>query len=105
MKLSYYLFFALQMAIGALSTQAYAQQQAAGGTIRFQGQIVEPVCGINTADRQLTVTCVRDGQAQTYHRALGTSYPQEINSALFEKTSLQYLDAQRTLGIYTVRYR
>lgn len=105
MKLSSYLICSVQAAVAAFSINALAGQEATGGVIHFHGQIVESPCDVSNTTHNINVSCLRYGKVRTFHRALNSTSQQEINNELFEKTSLHYLDPERTLAIYTIEYR
>ncbi|WES70133.1 type 1 fimbrial protein [Superficieibacter sp. HKU1] len=103
MKLSFYVLLGV-MAAG-ISADAVAGDRTTGGVIHFQGQIVEPPCEVTNTSRDIAVTCQREGKTWTLHRALGNAPQQEIVHDLFDATSLEYLNPQRTLAVYTLQYR
>lgn len=105
MKLSYYALFGVQAVMAAFSINAFAAKEVASGVIHFHGEIVESPCDVNNTSNNINVTCLRDGRTRTFHRALNTPREHEITSDLFEKTSLEYLNPERTLGVYTIQYR
>lgn len=103
------IYHALPLLCVLSATQALAAEVSSphtfGGTIRFSGQIVEPVCETAPDARQqhLEMRCERDGVQSIERWPLASLAQQRVRSSL-ASVDLRYLDAQRRLAILNVTY-
>ncbi|POP41936.1 hypothetical protein CHU32_22010 [Superficieibacter electus] len=105
MKLSDYIIISAQAAVAAFSINTFAGEEATGGIIHFQGQVVEPPCEVTHNTHNINVSCVREGKTQHFRQSLNHQPLQEVSNTPFEKTTLEYLNPERTLGLYIIQYR
>ncbi|MBA0204745.1 type 1 fimbrial protein [Pectobacterium aroidearum] len=74
---------AILLCIVAATPYTFASSSSSTGIIRFVGAIVEPVCDVTTQSSNVTVSCERQGRAQTLQMKNGSHYaalPQSIGS-------------------------
>lgn len=82
-----------------------AVSRASGGTIYFNGRVVEPLCDTTTNARQQTLEmrCYRNGRTSLETWPLASLTGTGVQSSL-ASMDIRYLDPQRKLAILTVSY-
>ncbi|WP_409158357.1 type 1 fimbrial protein [Pectobacterium sp. B2J-2] len=74
----------------AATSYTFASPSPSAGVIRFSGAIVEPVCGVTTQSRNVTVSCERQGEVQTLQMKNSSQHavlPQGIGSVSTKNVS------------------
>lgn len=80
------------------------QLQNASGIIQFSGRIVESECTHEFQQKQLQISCERNGQAKFIHVSLKGSAMQSLPYNI-GTSQIQWLDPQHKTGILLVDYR
>ncbi|WP_421506650.1 hypothetical protein [Erwinia rhapontici] len=79
------------------------QAQGSSGIIQFSGRIVESECTHKIQQKQVQVSCERNGQARSSHVSLKSTAQQSLPYNL-GTSQIRWLDQQHKLGILMVDY-
>lgn len=80
------------------------QLPGSSGVIQFSGRIVESECTHKIQQKQVQVSCERNGQARFSHMSLKSTAPQSLPYNL-GTSQIRWLDQQHKTGILLVDYR
>nr|WP_318382075.1 type 1 fimbrial protein [uncultured Enterobacter sp.] len=91
----------LSLFLAAATSPLFAAQ---GGVIHFKGAIVEAPCDVNLNARRVTLSCPRDGVAQTQVFTLESLQRRESRLSKIAAVKMHYINQSHTLAVVDVAY-